>query len=108
VYTVLNGLVGLLVFVSGGRLEPREYDLKEYWSWKGGGRPPWYVRAIRDRSKGKSNENEHQDSDDAHEERCDSLTDSHNGCPTKVEPVALTSLNVSPLPGPDTSGRFMQ
>ncbi|KAG6021488.1 hypothetical protein E4U41_002475 [Claviceps citrina] len=49
VYTVLNGLIGILVFVSGGRLEPREYDLKEYWTWKGSGRPPWFVRAIRAR-----------------------------------------------------------
>lgn len=49
VYTVLNGLVGILVYVSGGRLEPREYDLKEYWTWKGSGRRPWFVRAIRAR-----------------------------------------------------------
>ncbi|KAG5993063.1 hypothetical protein E4U52_002306 [Claviceps spartinae] len=47
VYTVLNGLVGILVYVSGGRFEPREYDLKEYWTWKGTGRRPWFVRAIR-------------------------------------------------------------
>lgn len=49
VYTALNGLIALIVFISGGRIEPHEYDLKEYWSWKGGGCPPWYVRAIRDR-----------------------------------------------------------
>ncbi|GAB0141008.1 hypothetical protein EsHS_00001615 [Epichloe bromicola] len=47
VYSVLNGLVGIVVYVSGGRLEPREYDLKEYWTWKGSGRRPWFVRAIR-------------------------------------------------------------
>ncbi|KAF4582970.1 Xanthine/uracil/vitamin C permease [Ophiocordyceps camponoti-floridani] len=46
VYAVLNGLVGLVVLLSGGRFEPREYELKEYWTWKGGGRPPWFVRAI--------------------------------------------------------------
>ncbi|ODA78538.1 hypothetical protein RJ55_05919 [Drechmeria coniospora] len=34
VYTVLNGLVGLVVWCSAGRLEPREYELKEYWTWK--------------------------------------------------------------------------
>ncbi|KAG5929038.1 hypothetical protein E4U42_007349 [Claviceps africana] len=49
VYTVLNGLVGIVSYVSGGRLEPREYDLKEYWTWKGSGRRPWFVRAIRAR-----------------------------------------------------------
>ena len=32
---------------SGGRLEPREYDLKEYWTWKGQGQSPWFVRAIK-------------------------------------------------------------
>ncbi|KAJ6779340.1 hypothetical protein PWT90_04278 [Aphanocladium album] len=47
VYTVLNGLIGTVVCISGGRYEPREYDLKEYWTWKGAGQPPWFVRAIR-------------------------------------------------------------
>ncbi|KAF6842532.1 permease [Colletotrichum musicola] len=47
VYTVLNGLIALTVWLSGGRLEPREYDLKEYWSWKGSGKKPWFVRAVR-------------------------------------------------------------
>lgn len=51
VYTILNGLIGLVVFLSNGRIEPREYDLKEYWTWKGSGRPPWFVRVMRrDRS----------------------------------------------------------
>jgi AGZA family xanthine/uracil permease-like MFS transporter len=49
VYTVLNGLVGFVVFASRGYIEPREYDLKEYWTWKGSGRRPWFVRAIRRR-----------------------------------------------------------
>lgn len=40
-------MIALVVWVSGGRLEPREYDLKEYWSWKGPGQPPWFVRAIK-------------------------------------------------------------
>ncbi|KAF7538891.1 hypothetical protein G7Z17_g12544 [Cylindrodendrum hubeiense] len=52
VYAVLNGLIGLVVFLSGGYLEPREYDLKEYWTWKGSGRSPWFVRAIRHRRRG--------------------------------------------------------
>ncbi|KJZ79350.1 hypothetical protein HIM_01501 [Hirsutella minnesotensis 3608] len=51
VYTVLNGSVGLVVYLSGGRIEPREYELKEYWTWKGGGRPPWFVRAMRARRR---------------------------------------------------------
>jgi AGZA family xanthine/uracil permease-like MFS transporter len=36
-----------VVFLSNNRIEPREYDLKEYWTWKGSGRPPWFVRAMR-------------------------------------------------------------
>ncbi len=51
VYTMLNGLIGIVVYISGGKWEPREYDLKEYWSWKGAGQPPWFVRAVRQRRK---------------------------------------------------------
>ncbi|PHH87276.1 hypothetical protein CDD83_9076 [Cordyceps sp. RAO-2017] len=51
VYAVLNGLVGLVVCLSGGRIEPREYELKEYWTWKGAGRPPWFVKAIQTRRR---------------------------------------------------------
>ena len=52
VYAILNGLIGLVVFLSRGYIEPREYDLKEYWTWKGSGQPPWFVRAIRRRRGG--------------------------------------------------------
>lgn len=44
---MLNGLIAFTVWISGGRLEPREYDMKEYWSWKGGGTSPWFMRAWR-------------------------------------------------------------
>lgn len=44
---MLNGLIAFTVWISGGRLEPREYDMKEYWSWKGSGKSPWFVRAVR-------------------------------------------------------------
>ncbi|KAK7416163.1 hypothetical protein QQX98_005360 [Neonectria punicea] len=46
-YASINGLVAITVRLSGGRLEPHEYDLKEYWTWKGPGRKPWFVRAFR-------------------------------------------------------------
>ncbi|EEY23266.1 inner membrane protein yieG [Verticillium alfalfae VaMs.102] len=51
VYAVLNGLIALTVYISGRRLEPRDYDSKEYWSWKGYGmgKPPWFVRAVRNK-----------------------------------------------------------
>lgn len=46
IYTALNSAIGLAVWVTGGRLEPRDYDLKEYWTWKGPGQQPWFVRAF--------------------------------------------------------------
>ena len=49
VYTALNTLIGVAVWASRGRLEPRDYDLKEYWTWKGPGQQPWFVRAINKR-----------------------------------------------------------
>lgn len=66
VYAVLNGLVGLVVWVTRGYVEPREYDLKEYWTWKGSGRPPWFIRAIRHgRNTGEEND-EDQPGDSGH------------------------------------------
>ena len=56
-YAAINGLVGLTVRISGGRLEPSGYDHKEYWTWKGPGRKPWFVRAIRNMGgKGKADD----------------------------------------------------
>ncbi|KAF4982034.1 hypothetical protein FZEAL_2284 [Fusarium zealandicum] len=69
VYAVLNGLIGLVVFLSGGYLEPREYDLKEYWTWKGSGRAPWFVRAIRRRRNVvHDDDDDDEDDDDAVDE----------------------------------------
>ncbi|KAI1012405.1 hypothetical protein LB504_012803 [Fusarium proliferatum] len=66
VYAVLNGLVGLVVWVTRGYVEPREYDLKEYWTWKGSGRAPWFIRAIRHgRNTGEEND-EDQPGDSGH------------------------------------------
>jgi len=45
-YTTLNGLIWLVMWVSGGTLEPREYDLKEYWTWKPAGKKTWIVRTF--------------------------------------------------------------
>ena len=49
IYAAVNASIGLAVWASQGRLEPREYDLKEYWTWKGSGQHPWFVRAINKR-----------------------------------------------------------
>ncbi|KAM0326910.1 hypothetical protein ACHAPQ_007559 [Fusarium lateritium] len=47
-YTAINVLISLTVRLSGGRIEPENYDMKEYWTWKAPGRKPWYVRVFRD------------------------------------------------------------
>ncbi|KAM6516039.1 hypothetical protein FALCPG4_014225 [Fusarium falciforme] len=72
VYTVLNGLIAIVVFLSRGQLEPREYDLKEYWTWKGSGRAPWFVRAIRRRV---SDDDGDDDDDDGRQSRSDIAMD---------------------------------
>ncbi|KAF5710949.1 major facilitator superfamily transporter [Fusarium mundagurra] len=46
-YTALNLMISLTVRLSGDRLEPDNYDMKEYWTWKPPGRKPWFVRAFR-------------------------------------------------------------
>ncbi|KAJ4156750.1 hypothetical protein NW754_008393 [Fusarium falciforme] len=71
VYTVLNGLIAIVVFLSRGQLEPREYDLKEYWTWKGSGRAPWFVRAIRRRVS----DDDSDDDDDGRQSRSDIAMD---------------------------------
>ncbi|UPL02661.1 hypothetical protein LCI18_013595 [Fusarium solani-melongenae] len=71
VYTVLNGLIALVVWLSRGQLEPREYDLKEYWTWKGSGRAPWFVRAIRRRVS----DDDSDDDDDDRQSRSDIAMD---------------------------------
>ncbi|RSM08452.1 hypothetical protein CEP52_004677 [Fusarium oligoseptatum] len=72
VYTILNGLIALVVFLSRGQLEPREYDLKEYWTWKGSGRAPWFVRAIRRRV---TDDDSDDDDDDDRQSRSDIAMD---------------------------------
>ncbi|CAJ0542849.1 Ff.00g002840.m01.CDS01 [Fusarium sp. VM40] len=46
-YTAINLLISLTVRISGGSLEPENYDMKEYWTWRAPGRKPWYVRVFR-------------------------------------------------------------
>ncbi|KJK95405.1 hypothetical protein H633G_00695 [Metarhizium anisopliae BRIP 53284] len=82
VYTILNGLVGIVVYVSGGRIEPREYDLKEYWTWKGVGRPPWFVRVLKHRCR---DQNEDRDTASGGN-GTDDMDDSSSM--TRVQPVS--------------------
>ncbi|KAL6862319.1 permease [Trichoderma novae-zelandiae] len=71
VYTTLNTLIALVVFFSNHRFEPREYDLKEYWTWRGSGRAPWFVRAMR------RNRHESPSSSDNHN-HSNTMMDNHN------------------------------
>lgn len=81
-YTILNGLIGIVVYVSGGRIEPREYDLKEYWTWKGVGRPPWFVRVLKHRCR---DQNEDRDTASGGN-GTDDMDDSSSM--TRVQPVS--------------------
>ncbi|CAG2010027.1 unnamed protein product [Fusarium graminearum] len=46
-YATINILVTLTVRISGGILEPENYDFKEYWTWKAPRSKPWYIRMFR-------------------------------------------------------------
>jgi hypothetical protein len=57
VYTALNILIWLTRVLSRGRIEPRDYDLKEYWTWRPAGRKPWVMRAF---TKGRTWGDQHE------------------------------------------------
>ncbi|KAH6607113.1 nucleoside transporter [Trichoderma cornu-damae] len=48
-YIIINSIVGILRFVSRGRIVPPNHDEKEPWTWRipGGFFPPWLVRLSR-------------------------------------------------------------
>ncbi|EHK22756.1 uncharacterized protein TRIVIDRAFT_53960 [Trichoderma virens Gv29-8] len=48
-YIIINSTVGLLRFVSRGRIVPPNHDEKEPWTWRipGGFFPPWLVRLFQ-------------------------------------------------------------
>ncbi|KAF7559854.1 hypothetical protein G7046_g4299 [Stylonectria norvegica] len=108
VYAVLNGLIGLVVFLSGGYLEPREYDLKEYWTWKGSGRAPWFVRAIRHRQ---GHDAEHpdavSDADFAMRSQDEISPTQSRGSSSKANSMAIIEHPLTPTPGATTpAGRW--
>jgi AGZA family xanthine/uracil permease-like MFS transporter len=45
-YTAINGAIWATVKISGDRLLPENYHLKECWTWRPPGEKPWLVRAI--------------------------------------------------------------
>lgn len=48
-YIIINSTVGVLRFVSRGRIVPPNHDEKEPWTWRipGGFFPPWLVRLFQ-------------------------------------------------------------
>ncbi|KAM5356408.1 hypothetical protein ACJ41O_003054 [Fusarium nematophilum] len=110
VYTVLNGLIGIVVWASRGTLEPREYDLKEYWTWKGVGRPPWFIRAVR-HGRRRSTLDDDDDDDDQHQSsdidlghvtysgRRDHSSSTGGASTGKDEAVVIPKRPASPPPG---------
>lgn len=54
-YTALNGMIWAVMTLSRGGLEPKDYQYKEYWTWKPAGEKPWIVRVF---SKGRFWEDE--------------------------------------------------
>ncbi|CAM1510232.1 Fc.00g005670.m01.CDS01 [Cosmosporella sp. VM-42] len=110
IYTVLNGLIGLVVYLSGGHLEPREYDLKEYWTWKGTGKAPWFVRACRrrrpdDEPSELSHEEDYAVSPSSSQDPS-TLTRSHVSS-RKDGSIAMTEHAVLPTLGVTAAGRWV-
>lgn len=82
------------MLLSAGYFEPREYDLKEYWTWKGSGRPPWFVRALRKRRNRKGPEAGVQSHHSSEEDRAESIG-TNGGSSRKDEPPEI---NERPIP----------
>ncbi|KAL9097307.1 MAG: hypothetical protein Q9165_000734 [Trypethelium subeluteriae] len=46
-YIVLNTLIYVTKLVSGGRIVPEDEDYRDYWTYKPGGTPPWFIRIFK-------------------------------------------------------------
>ncbi|KAE9379611.1 xanthine/uracil permease family protein-like protein [Stipitochalara longipes BDJ] len=46
-YTVLNGMIYITKLVTRGTIQPPDADLAEYWTYKPGGNPPWFIKAAQ-------------------------------------------------------------
>ncbi|PTD08334.1 putative xanthine/uracil permease [Fusarium culmorum] len=87
-YATINILVTLTARISGGTLEPENYDFKEYWTWKAPRNKPWYIRMFR--NSGKS-------TDGFHPQACPSVSDCEmmrvgSSDEGKEEPRAIVSV----------------
>ncbi|KAH8888792.1 hypothetical protein GQ53DRAFT_783495 [Thozetella sp. PMI_491] len=45
-YAGLNVVVWIIMKVTGERIVPKDYELKEYWTWKPAGEKPWIIRVF--------------------------------------------------------------
>lgn len=97
-------MIGLIVFMSAGYFEPREYDLKEYWTWKGSGRPPWFVRAIRRRQNRQGPRPAETSAPGGEEDIADSI-ETAAGSSRKGEPTAEGESPI-PLTSPPEGSRW--
>jgi adenine/guanine/hypoxanthine permease len=45
-YASLNLMIWLVIKLSRGTIVPKDYEQKEYWTWKPGGEKPWIIRIF--------------------------------------------------------------
>jgi AGZA family xanthine/uracil permease-like MFS transporter len=45
-YAGLNLMIGLVMWISRGSLVPKDYDQKQYWTWKPPGEKPFILRIF--------------------------------------------------------------
>jgi AGZA family xanthine/uracil permease-like MFS transporter len=53
-YTLLNGMIYITRISTRGKIQPPDADLAEYWTYKPGGSPPWFIKAAQGRLWNKS------------------------------------------------------
>jgi AGZA family xanthine/uracil permease-like MFS transporter len=46
-YAVLNSMIYITKLVTRGKIQPPDADLAEYWTYKPGGNPPWFIKAAQ-------------------------------------------------------------
>lgn len=67
-YTGLNLMIGLVMWISRGYFTPKDYDQKEYWTWKPAGEKPILLRLFsrRQRWGGSQDGSQEQRNKDGH------------------------------------------
>ncbi|KAK4225002.1 putative inner membrane protein [Podospora fimiseda] len=46
-YVTLNLSIWIVIKISRNTIVPKDYDMKEYWTWNPSGEQPWIVRAVK-------------------------------------------------------------